>query len=293
MKKKVWLPTIIMFFFGVLFLMPIILLVMNAFKTHNDMIQNFLSFPHYLYTGNFTEAIERLKFWRVVGNSAYVTLGTMLVCTIISFMAAYGIAHIPGKLGNVLYLLFTLGQIIPFHSIMIALSVQLTNANLLNNLTVLIFLYAGFHGAFGIFTYVGFLKSIPKELEEVLLNDAKKAGVNVSEIIIRILKKNYKTKNSETLDYIALKDIVFKEIEEYISTLNINDEFELYDASETFRNIPMTKEGKPNVNRAKLGRLFGQSIGKKPFENVERVYIANGNVKKSRYNKATMFKRTK
>lgn len=95
MKKKVWLPTIIMFFFGVLFLMPIILLVMNAFKTHNDMIQNFLSFPHYLYTGNFTEAIERLKFWRVVGNSAYVTLGTMLVCTIISFMAAYGIAHIP------------------------------------------------------------------------------------------------------------------------------------------------------------------------------------------------------
>ena len=56
---------------------------------------------------------------------------------------------------------------------------------------------------------------IPKELVEVLLNDAKKAGVNVSEIIIRILKKNYKTKNSETLDYIALKDIVFKEKEEY------------------------------------------------------------------------------
>ena len=63
---------------------------------------------------------------------------------------------------------------------------------------------------------------IPKELEEVLLNDAKKAGVNVSEIIIRILKKNYKTKNSETLDYIALKDIVFKEIEEYIVKVGKN-----------------------------------------------------------------------
>ncbi|MFR4428264.1 MAG: carbohydrate ABC transporter permease, partial [Blautia faecis] len=41
----------------------------------------------------------------------------------------------------------------------------------LNNLTVLIFLYAGFHGAFGIFTYVGFLKSIPKELEEAAAID--------------------------------------------------------------------------------------------------------------------------
>lgn len=142
---------------------------------------------------------------------------------------------------------------------------------------------------------VGDLLMVGRSTERTMkkLGICKKAGVNVSEIIIRILKKNYKTKNSETLDYIALKDIVFKEIEEYISTLNINDEFELYDASETFRNIPMTKEGKPNVNRAKLGRLFGQSIGKKPFENVERVYIANGNVKKSRYNKATMFKRTK
>lgn len=100
-------------------------------------------------------------------------------------------------------------------------------------------------------------------------------------------------KSGETLDYIALKDIVFKEIEEYISTLKVDEEFELYDASETFRNIPMTKEGRPSVYRAKLGRLFGQSIGKKPFENVERIHIANGNVKKSRYNKATMFKRTK
>lgn len=166
MRRKVWVPTIVMFLFGILFLMPIILLVMNAFKTHNDMIQNFLSVPHYLYLGNFTEAIERMKFWVVVGNSAIVTVGTMLLCIITSFMAAYGIAHIRGKLGTFLYLLFTLGQIVPFHSIMIALSVQLTNLKLLNNLMVLICLYTGFHGAFGVFTYVGFLKSIPRELEE-------------------------------------------------------------------------------------------------------------------------------
>lgn len=171
MKKRVWLPTMIMFCCGIIFLMPIVLLVMNALKTHNDMIQNFLSVPNYLYLGNFTEAIERMKFWSVVGNSAYVTLGTMLVCTIVSFMAAYGIAHIQGKLGTILYLIFTLGQIIPFHSIMISLSIQLTNLDLLNNLTVLIFLYTGFHSAFGIFTYVGFLKSIPKELEEAAAID--------------------------------------------------------------------------------------------------------------------------
>ncbi len=171
MRKKEWLPTIIMFLFGILFLMPILLLVMNAFKTQNDMIQSFLSFPHYIYFGNFSEAIERMKLWMVVGNSAIVTVGTMLLCTVTSFMAAYGIAHIEGKLSSAMYLIFTLGQIVPFHSIMIALSVQLTNMKLLNNLFVLILLYAGFHGAFGVFTYVGFLKSIPKELEEAAAID--------------------------------------------------------------------------------------------------------------------------
>lgn len=171
MKKKSWLITGVMFFFGILFLMPIILLVMNAFKTHNDIIQNFLSVPNYFYLGNFTEAIERMDLWNVVGNSAFVTVGTMFVCTIVSFMAAYGIAHLKGKLGNILYLVFTLGQIIPFHSIMISLSVQLTNLNLLNKLSVLILIYTGFHSAFGIFTYVGFLKSIPKELEEAAAID--------------------------------------------------------------------------------------------------------------------------
>lgn len=171
MKKRTWMITGIMFLFGIMFLMPILLLIMNAFKTHNDMIQNFLSVPNYVYLGNFTEAIDRMDFWKVVGNSAFVTVGTMLGCTVISFMAAYGIAHIQGKLGTVLYLLFTLGQIIPFHSIMISLSVQLTNLNLLNSLSVLILVYIGFHSAFGIFTYVGFLKSIPKELEEAAAID--------------------------------------------------------------------------------------------------------------------------
>lgn len=166
MKKRVWLSTGLMFCLGLIFLMPIILLVMNALKTHNDMIRNFLSIPNYLYLGNFTEAIERMKFWSVVGNSLYVTLATMILCTIVSFMAAYGIAHLQGKLATVLYMIFTLGQIIPFHSIMISLSVQLTNLGLLNNLTMLAVIYTGFHSAFGIFTYVGFLKSIPKELEE-------------------------------------------------------------------------------------------------------------------------------
>ena len=114
---------------------------------------------------------------------------------------------------------------------------------------------------------------IPKELEEVLLNDAKKAGVNVSEIIIRILKKNYKTKNSETLDYIALKDIVFKEIEEYIDL----SEKKVYilDATAALYMIPIDRYNK-NYDLFLIGNL-GKDGEEGQIKNIkkdtEKVYL--------------------
>ena len=170
-EKKKTLATVIMMVFGIIFVMPILLLVMNSFKPYNDMIQNFLSFPKSLYLGNYVTAMKRMDFFRVFFNSAVITGGTVVTCVLVSFMAAYGIAHLRGKVSTGFYLLFTLGQIVPFHTIMIALSVMTTKLKMNNSFLVLICLYAGFHCAFGIFTYVGFLKSIPKELEEAAAID--------------------------------------------------------------------------------------------------------------------------
>lgn len=170
-EKKRLIPTITMLLFGIAFVLPILLLVMNSFKPYNDMIQNFLSFPKSLYLGNYVTAIQRMDFLQVFCNSLVITAGAVGTGVLVSFMAAYGISHLKGKVSTGFYFLFTLGQIVPFHTIMIALSVMTTKLNLNNRFWVLICLYAGFHCAFGIFTYVGFLKSIPKELEEAAAID--------------------------------------------------------------------------------------------------------------------------
>ena len=187
-SKKEIAIMIILLVLGIIFVSPILLLVMNSFKPYKDMINNFLSFPIPFTMENYAVAIQRMDFFRVFLNSVIVTGLTVFFGVIFSFMAAYGISHIRSKKGKFLYFLFTMGQIIPFHTIMIALQTMTADLKLNNKLWVLVCLYIGFHSAFGIFTYVGFLKSIPKELEEAACIDGCGVVRTMVQVIFPLVK---------------------------------------------------------------------------------------------------------
>ena len=156
-SKKEIAIMIILLVLGIIFVSPILLLVMNSFKPYKDMIYNFLSLPIPFTMENYAVAIQRMDFFRVFLNSVIVTGLTVFFGVIFSFMAAYGISHIRSKKGKFLYFLFTMGQIIPFHTIMIALQTMTAELKLHNKLWVFVCLYIGFYSAFGIFFYVWFL----------------------------------------------------------------------------------------------------------------------------------------
>lgn len=187
-SKKEIAIMIILLVLGIIFVSPILLLVMNSFKPYKDMIYNFLSLPIPFTMENYAVLIQRMDFFRVFLNSVIVTGLTVFFGVIFSFMAAYGISHIRSKKGKFLYFLFTMGQIIPFHTIMIALQTMTAELKLNNKLWVLVCLYIGFHSAFGIFTYVGFLKSIPKELEEAACIDGCGVVRTMVQVIFPLVK---------------------------------------------------------------------------------------------------------
>lgn len=193
--EKTIILTVVFLVLGITFCSPFLLLLINAFKPYNDMVVDFLAWPKSLYLDNFTKAVSEMHFFRAVGNSAIITGGTMLLATSVSFMAAYGAYHIRGGFGKFLYLLFTLGQIVPFHSIMIALSVQLNRLGMNDKYISLIILYSGFHCCFGVFTYYGFLKSIPKELEEAAEIDGANIFQSMVQVVFPLLKSTTITLN--------------------------------------------------------------------------------------------------
>lgn len=170
-KTKYGVLGAVVLLLGIIFMLPVFLIISNAFKPNKDILTNFIALPTSLYLDNFTEAMEIMNFWTVFRNTVIVTVSTVVIATLFSFFCAYGISHLKGKISTFFYMLFVLGQIIPFHTVMIAISVLATNAHLNNTLIGLVIFNSGFFTAFGVMTFVGFLKGIPRELEEAATLD--------------------------------------------------------------------------------------------------------------------------
>ena len=62
-------------------------------------------------------------------------------------------------------------MILPFQVVMIPLTIVLKKLGLINTTGGVVFAYLGMGVAMGVFTYCGFIKSIPRELEEAALMD--------------------------------------------------------------------------------------------------------------------------
>lgn len=89
-------------------------------------------------------------------------------------MSAYYIVRTNSKFNNAFFAVLIASMIIPFQSIMIP-QIYIYGAKLhiidVAPISWLIVLYIGFGGAFTVFIYHGFIKSIPLELEEAALMD--------------------------------------------------------------------------------------------------------------------------
>ncbi|QOV18796.1 carbohydrate ABC transporter permease [Blautia liquoris] len=189
-SKKSTVKSIICLLAGLIFMLPVFLIVMNAFKPNKEILTSFLSLPKSLYLDNFKQAMDSMNFSTAFRNTLFVTAFTVLIACIISFTSAYGISHLDGKLGDGLYLLFVLGHIIPFHAVMIAISILAKNLNLTNTHLGLIIFNSGFFTSFGVMTYVGFLKSVPRELEEAAAIDGASPFRTMTQIILPLVKSS-------------------------------------------------------------------------------------------------------
>ena len=128
-KKKI-AGTAAMFILGFIFILPVLWIVMNSIKTSPEIAADFLALPKSLYLDNFKNAMESMNFLVALKNSVVITLGAMLGGLFVSFAGAFGISHLRGKISQNLYLYFVFGQIVPFHAVMIPISVLATNTNL-------------------------------------------------------------------------------------------------------------------------------------------------------------------
>lgn len=165
--------TAVLIVFAVFFIYPLVFVVINSFRPNAGIIINPTGFPKYKefakYSfslfNNYVQAWSEMNFPKVFFQTLLVTvLGTSGII-LTSSMCAYGLVRSESKIAKVLYAFFAFSLVIPFQIIMVPIGVLASDFHLMS-VFGLIPMYWGLGCPTAIFMFHGFIKSVPKELEE-------------------------------------------------------------------------------------------------------------------------------
>jgi len=179
--------SLLMTIFLMLFIAPFIIILMNSFKAKTEIISNPLSLPNSLKLTNYIEAFERMDYVYAFANSLTITVCSVLLIALFSSMTAHYFVRNKSKFNMYAFFLMVASMIIPFQAIMIPLVKIYGSLELLNSKWALVYMYVGFGSSLAVFIYHGFIKSIPKELEEAALIDGCSRTQTFFKIVFPIL----------------------------------------------------------------------------------------------------------
>jgi raffinose/stachyose/melibiose transport system permease protein len=175
--------TIILSIFAVVSFFPIYMAVINSFKDQGEIFNSVLALPNSFSLENYIGVFSELNLLGSAFNTLIVTVIGLSGIVFCGSLAGYKLARTSGKLSTLLFTLFIVSMLVPFHSIMITLSQMAKGLGLQGSLYGLGLIYIGLGVNMAVFLYHGFVKSIPRELEEA----AKIDGCNDFQIFIKII----------------------------------------------------------------------------------------------------------
>lgn len=168
---KKFVAEIIMIALALLFISPLYLVIVNAFKGYDEVLTSTAALPKAFNFDNFVTVWEQLNFPVVFMNTAIITVVSVAGILLISSMAAHRLVRSPGKVSSIIFFLIVSAMIIPFQTMMIPLVKVASNFNMIDSIPGLIMMYFGFGVPLAVFLYHGFIKGIPVELEEAAAID--------------------------------------------------------------------------------------------------------------------------
>lgn len=169
-------------------LSPLILALMNSFKTNGEILTNVLSLPKSISGENYVRSFDKMHYLQSLVNTVILAGGSVSLIVLFSALAGWKLCRTKTKLSGFLLSLFVFSMLIPFSSIMIPLYKVVMVFNIKNSLIGLCFVYAGLGVSMAIFLYHGFVKGIPKELEEAAAIDGCSPLQTFFRIVFPMLK---------------------------------------------------------------------------------------------------------
>lgn len=181
-RTSPWVYAILVIF-TVVFLYPIVWLVINSFKTNEELFLSPWTLPGSLSPENFIRALTEANLLRNFVNSTIISVSVVILSVLLSAMAAYGLTRLQWKGSKLTLGIFLLGMMIPTYSTIIPLFAMFNKLGITNTYSAVIIPQLVFAFPISILILTGFFRGIPKELEEAAIID----GCTVPKIFFKII----------------------------------------------------------------------------------------------------------
>lgn len=193
-KRRLGKTMLTVFFalISLLYVFPVLMVVVNSFKQNTFVKTETFAMPNAETFAGFDNFIKGMTFggypfWKSVVFSVVITVLSTALILLFCSMAAWYIARVDSPFCRVMYYLCVFSMVIPFQMVMFPLS-KTADMLRLNTPWTIPIIYLGFGAGLAVFMFVGFVKSIPLDIEEAAAIDGCSPLRTYFNVVLPMLK---------------------------------------------------------------------------------------------------------
>ena len=167
--------TVVFAVLSIVWLIPIFEVVINSFKENAFVNLDPFALPDeesFVAWANYIKGMTfgNYPFLKSVFYSLFITVASVVLILLCCSMSAWYIVRVNSLVSKVFYYLCLFSMIVPFQMVMFTLTFTADKLDLNTPYTIPI-VYLGFGAGLAIFMFIGFIKSLPLEIEEAAAID--------------------------------------------------------------------------------------------------------------------------
>lgn len=184
------LETLLLVLLAALTLVPLFLVVQNSFKSRFYISGDPFALPNketFVALENYISGLSAGGFFAAFGRSLLITVVSVGLIVLCTSMAAWYLMRVRTALTKGMYYLFVFSMIVPFQMVMYTMTYLVGRAKL-NTVLGMPFIYLGFGAGLSVFMLCGFIRGIPRELEEAATIDGCNPVQSFFLVVLPLLK---------------------------------------------------------------------------------------------------------
>ncbi|GLW09286.1 sugar ABC transporter permease [Microtetraspora sp. NBRC 13810] len=167
-RTHAWLRPLVALFLSVVFFLPLYLVLVNVFKPSAAIVADPAGLPAPPTLANLAAVFSRPDHLFLFGliNSIAVTALSITIVTVLSAMLGHYLARSRHVMAKVVMVMLICGLMIPVPVILSPITAVLKSLGMMTTLQGLILVNVGYYVPFGVLLFMGFVRSVPLELEQ-------------------------------------------------------------------------------------------------------------------------------